>query len=195
MKQVTIITKLHSVGAFTFDSTYFEQHTANIEVTEQPIELGAKIQDHAFATPLMLTVSGGVSDTPIKPNSSFGASASASRSSSAYQKLLIALNNRQLINVQTGLAGYSNMIIKSLNTVQDAASANIFNFVMTLQQIKIVGVTSTNVPVQFLQPDTVADLAAPVKSNGTQMPKIPKPKPVSSYRKLYYFLHGQPNSA
>lgn len=174
MKQsVTIIKKPHQVGSFTFDSTYFEQHTAQLEITEQPIELGAKVQDHAFVTPISLTISGGVSDTPLQPNPSFDSSANSARSSDAYQQLLTTMNARQFITVQTGLANYNNMLIKSINTVQDAKTANIFNFVMTIQQILVISTQNVNVPTQFLQTGKVADLAAPTKTNGTQLPKTP----------------------
>lgn len=178
-KQVTIITKLHSVGAFTFDSTYFEQHNATITVTKQPVEFGADMPDHAFTEPLILTVSGAVSDAPLLPNPSFDASSSASRSASAYQKLLMLANSKTLLNVQTGLAGYTNMLITSLNTMQDADTANVFEFVMQLMKIPIINVQNVNVPVQFLKPGKTADLAAPEAKNGAQLPKQPaKPRSV-----------------
>lgn len=170
-KQVTIITKLHSVGSFTFDSTYFEQHTASVTVTKQPIEFGADIPDHAFSEPLMLTISGGVSDYPLLPNPAFDASSTASRSASAYQKLLTTMNSKTLLTVQTGLAGYTNMLIINLNTVQDSETANIFNFIMQLQKISLISVQNVNVPIQFLKPGKTADLAAPEAKNGNQLPK------------------------
>lgn len=173
-KQVTIITKLHTVGAFTFDSTYFERHNASLTVTDQPVEFGANIPDHAFVQPISLTVSGGVSDNPLLPNPSFDASSTASRSASAYQKLLTVMNARQLVTVQTGLTGYANMLIEHIDTVQDADTANIFNFVMQLRQILQVNVQTVNVPSQFLRVGKVSDLASPVAQNGTQLPKSVK---------------------
>lgn len=170
-KSVTIITKLHSVGAFTFDSTYFEQHTATITVTKQPVEFGAELPDHAYSEPLMLTISGGVSDTPLLPNPAFDSSSSAARSASAYQKLLTTANSKALLTVQTGLAGYTNMLITNINTVQDAETANIFNFIMQLQKIPIVNVQNVNVPMQFLKQGKAADLASPEAKNGNQLPK------------------------
>lgn len=181
-KSVTIINKNHSVGAFTFDSTYFEQHVADLEVTKQPVEFGAKIPDHAFVEPISLTISGGVSDNPLLPNPSFDNSAGSARSSNAYQQLLRAMNDRQLIVVQTGLINYRNMLIKNISTVQDAKTANIFNFIMTLEQILIVNVQNIDVPVQFLQPGKVSDLASPVKKNGTQTAQAPKNEQVSIYK-------------
>lgn len=175
-QSVTIITKLHSVGSFTFDATYFEQHTGSVTVTKQPVEFGASIPDHAFVEPLMLTISGGVGDTAFVPNPSFDASSSASRSASAYQKLLLTMNNRELLTVQTGLAGYSNMLIVNLNTVQDAETANIFNFIMQLQKIALINVQNVNVPIQFLSKGKTADLASPEAKNGNQLSKPAAPQ-------------------
>ncbi len=170
------------MGAFTFDATYFEQHTAQLEVTDQPVEFGAKIQDHAYVTPIILTISAGVSDSPLKSNSSFTASSTLARSADAFQQLLTALNNRDLITVQTGLANYNNMLIKSINTVQDAKTANILNFIMTLQQILIITTQNINVPTEFLQKGKVADLASPVKQNGAQLPKTPSEQQTSIFK-------------
>lgn len=183
--------KSHSVGAYTFDSTYFEQHTASVDITRQPIEFGARIPDHAYVEPIILTISGGVSDNPLLPNPAFDNSSGAARSANAYQRLLVTMNNRELLIVQTGLINYQNMLIKNINTVQDAKTANIFNFVMTLEQILIVNVQNVNVPVQFLQPGNIADLASPIKQNGSQTAQAPKNEQVSIYKNAVDYIKSK----
>lgn len=164
---ITVINKPHKVGSFTFDSTYFEQHNSDVEVTDQPIEFGAYIPDHAYVKPIVLTISAGVGDFALLPNPSFDDSSTSARSSSAYQQLLILKNSLQLIDVQTGLANYQNMLITGLNTVQDVKTPDMFNFVMTLQQILVISIQNVNVPAEFLQSGTTSDLAAPTINNGS----------------------------
>lgn len=178
-KQSLTIIKPHKVGSYSFDVTFFERHQADIDITEQPIELGADITDHAFVKPLRLTVGGAVADVPLRLNPSFDTSSSNARSSSAYQTILKSMYTRQMIRVQTGLANYPNMVMESLEAAQDKSTPDVFNFIMTLRQINVVSVQTVSVPAEFLKPGTTQSLASPTVNNGAQLTVNPTPTQVS----------------
>lgn len=178
-KQSITIIKPHKVGSYSFDVTFFERHQADVDITEQPIELGADITDHAFVKPLRLSVGGAVSDVPLRANPSFDASSSNARSSSAYQSVLKSMYTRQLITVQTGLANYPNMVMESLEAAQDKSTPDVFNFVMNLRQIFIVSVKNVAVPAEFLKTGTTQSLASPTVNNGSQLTINPTPTQIS----------------
>ena len=46
------------IGEFRFDLTKSESHTSKLNITENPIETGASIADHAFLAPKEVTVTG-----------------------------------------------------------------------------------------------------------------------------------------
>ena len=50
--------KSRRIGDFTFDLTTTESHTSLLNITENPIETGASISDHAFLAPKEITING-----------------------------------------------------------------------------------------------------------------------------------------
>ena len=54
------------MGSFVFDAVFEETHEADLEVTDNPVETGVVVSDHAFMKPLRVKISAGVSDTPLK---------------------------------------------------------------------------------------------------------------------------------
>ena len=171
--------KPHKLGSLTFDVTYFEEHNPELEITEQPVELGAAITDHAYVKPTAFTIGVAIADRPLKANSTFGPYSNA-RSSSGYQQVLTLMNSRTLITVQTGLINYNNVLIKNITVIQDVNSQDVANLIISCRQIFIITTQTVMVPVQFLAPGPTQDIAAPVVTNGTQLTVKPTPAQVSA---------------
>lgn len=150
--QRLFIAPKRTVDVYAFDATHSEEHTSEVEITSHPVELGAEVTDHAVVKPEMLTIIGEVTDTPLSirqnengeitfaANDMFGASTNESKTRSivAVEAFKALKNERALINVQTGLELYSDMIIKSVSVTQDVDTAKTAMITLVLQQLLIV---------------------------------------------------------
>ncbi len=135
MTDVAIIPR--GFAGFVFDAIFSETHYSTLEVTENPVESGASITDHAYVKPYRVTVSAGISNTPLGPVSGqFGDGAERART--AYQALLDLQATREPFDVQTGLKLYSDMVCTSIGTQQDPRTPEVLDFVAELRQIIIV---------------------------------------------------------
>ena len=111
-----------SVGPVAVTVVEQEKHDSTIEITEIPIESGAKVTDHAFRNPnkVMLEVA------------SHGAVPT-------FAALKTLQESREPFTLVTGLFVYRNMLIKSLSPVRDSAFSSIFRGKIELQEAIIVG--------------------------------------------------------
>lgn len=164
------ITNQRSFGGLVFDATFEEAHTTENVITDEPIELGGEINDHAYFRPRVVVISAGVSDYPLGDfaGNFISEITSTSRSASVYEMLLIMQRTQQLIIIQTGLIRYQNMLIQSIETAQDKYSENVLLFRATCKEINLVQLQQTTVPKQFIQSGKAANQASPIVDKGTQ---------------------------
>ncbi len=140
---VSIIAR--NIGGLTFDATFEETHTADLEVTDNPIETGASVTDHSFLKPFKVRICAGVSNSQLKPGTDeygFG----NERIRNAYEALLDLQATREPFDVQTGLKLYSNMICTSIVVPQDKESANAIIFTAELREVIIVYTATVTYP-------------------------------------------------
>jgi hypothetical protein len=154
MPSVTVYRRLfggQDAGAWsrTFDVVEVEETVLETEVTDNPVETGVSIADHAFDKPIKLTITAGVSDTPPpgKDQDAFAAVGSA-RSVEAYAWLDRARRAHEPFSVQTGLALYSSMLITSLRTKQDKDSSRVLKFTLELREIVYVSTQTVIYPAK-----------------------------------------------
>jgi hypothetical protein len=161
---------------FIPDATIEEVHSAELDITDHPVEQGTSISDHAFKRPEELIVTAGWSDSPnnsglqnqiigAAANSSpalkaiigaaeavngvvnlFGSNGQASPSKAAYLKLLDIQANRFLFTIFTGKRVYRNMIVKSLSTTTDAKTENSLIIRIGCRQILMAQTQTVTVP-------------------------------------------------
>jgi hypothetical protein len=94
------------VAGIVIDATVSEQHTTSCDLTENPVEEGAKITDHVQLKPAELSIEGVITDTPLgyavigniqnlirSVSTIFGGS---SRSLDAYNELIKLQQSRKL---------------------------------------------------------------------------------------------------
>lgn len=132
------VTIIRAVGGLVFDATFEEDHESELEITDNPVETGVVVSDHAYMRPLEITISAGVTDTPLatRPNDPFASD--ASRSQRAFDLLTQLQASREPFDVQTGLKLYRNMLVRRIRTAQDAATSQVFVFTAELREVKIV---------------------------------------------------------
>lgn len=167
IQPVALTRKLGSdeLGWYVFDAVFEESHQSDLEVTDNPVETGVVVSDHAYMKPLQLTLSAGVSDTPLDgygggyqvvdgalsggkfdfwsrsaPNDKFASD--SGRAKRAFELLTELQRKAEPFDVQTGLKLYQNMICTSIRTKQDKDTANVLVFEATLREVLIVNTRS-----------------------------------------------------
>jgi len=177
---------------------------SELEVTDSPVEAGSPISDHAFMLPVRVTISAGVSDTPLKElqNDSFTAITPAqieklreispngfiydSRSRQAWQKLIALQQSAEPFVIVTGLKLYRNMVVKKLSVSQDKDSSNSLIFTAECREVIIASTEIAKYPERKLGP--TARQAGPVRDKGEQQGTEVKPGSLSA--KLLDFIRS-----
>lgn len=154
-----IVKPKRQIGPFTAQVVVSEDHTDELEITDQPVEQGASITDHAFKRPSEVTIIAGWSDSPGS-SSLLGSLVSAvtgtiggiesllsgnsmSQVADVYKNFLAVQESRIPIDVYTGKRFYSNMLIKGLRCTTTKETENAILLTVRLRQIIIVSRAKT----------------------------------------------------
>lgn len=167
-------------------ATIEEVHDDEMEITEQPVEQGAMISDHAFKRPAKVLITVGYSDSPGS-SSLIGSVVSAvtgtiggvssllngnsdSGVKAIYAQFLALQASRVLSDVYTGKRVYQNMLVKGIHTVTDKTTENALVLKVSLQQVLIV----TQAVAQVVSADPAdqenPEDTAPVSEQGALQP-------------------------
>lgn len=117
------------IGAIFLDATISEDHEYSSRVTNFPVEEGRIISDNIILEPEILQVSGIVSDSPLSIFAPFN------RSITAFNQLVRIHQNREIIQVVTGIKIYDNMVLTNLQVPRDIRTGQSLTFNMTFQKI------------------------------------------------------------
>ena len=165
-QQVAII---RSMGGLVFDAVFEETHEAELEVTDNPVETGVVVSDHAFMKPLKVTLSAGVTDTPLVVGTDDPFASDAGRSRRAYELLTELQKKAEPFDLQTGLKLYENMVCTSIRTSQDKDSSGALLFTAELREVIIVYTQVVTYPPR--KPGATKRQAGPKKDKGEQQGK------------------------
>lgn len=150
-----LIRPLRSIAGFTANVTILERHSDDTEITEQPVEQGAAITDHAYNRPSQLSVEIGYS------NSSIEAGFDPNYVSNMYAQFLNLKASRVPFEVFTGKRHYVNMLIKTLAVTTDEKTENALIMRIDMKQLLIVTTQVVTVPDSSV-------MANPEKTGATQ---------------------------
>ena len=162
-----------------FDATIREAPAFAIEVTENPVETGVSMADHAYAKPDTLTLEVAVSDTPLLGDSQ-GTPAlqlaqsqgwafmgpNERRSVNAWAEIQRLAKSFTQLGVQIGLGMYTNMLIVEGSTEQKVDTAGILRATLQLRQVTFAGTSKVVYPQRA--PKKPKRQAAPPKDDGPQ---------------------------
>lgn len=181
---------LRSMDGLVFDAVFEETHESDLEVTDNPVENGVSVSDHAYMKPMRLRISAGVSDTPLRfigDDKFSGMSAAAaeqvrsmlgpnayiydSRSRKAFQLLQELQAKAEPFIVQTGLRLYENMVCTSIRASQDKDSSAALLFTAELREVITVSTETVEYNVLNPEPGATAMQAKPIKESGEQQVK------------------------
>ena len=110
-----------AIGPVPIDVVVTERHKSDIEITEIPIENGARITDHAFILPKKITLEGATGNA-----------------TAAFNALVALQESRVPFTLVTGFYVYRNMLIKSISADRDKQFSTVLKFTADLQEIIIV---------------------------------------------------------
>lgn len=162
------VTVYRSIGDLVFDATFIEDHSSELEVTDNPIETGALVSDHAFMKPLRLSITAGVSAV-LLPSGNPDYGKGEERPTTAYELLSALQQEREPFDVQTGLRIYENMMCIGFHSRQDKDSSSIFYFTAQLREVLIVDTETTTYPPR--KAGATAQQANKTKAKGEQQGK------------------------
>lgn len=110
-----------AIGPIPVSVVLTESHSSTLGITENPIETGAKITDHAYVEPKRLTLDFADANAAL-----------------TYNALLRFQESRVPFTVVTGLYVYSNMLIRSLKAERDDTFSRILKGSADIQEVIIV---------------------------------------------------------
>lgn len=138
-----------------FDAVLRESHHSELTVTDNPVETGNVVSDHAYMAPLRLEIEAMVSDVywgdvdasgnKVPTDGDVWASA-AGRGQNAFSLLQGLQASAEPFSVQTGLKLYSNMVVTSLDADQDVSTGNVLRFRAALREVQFVTTQTVTYP-------------------------------------------------
>jgi len=141
---MSIILTNRNIGALQVNAVLSENHESLATITENPIERGASINDHAYVEPKTVTLD--------------IANENAAESYSDLVRIQAAFDP---LTIVTGLLIYSNMLIESIATTRDNRTNRILRAQVTLTEVIINGTQSTQSTVNT-QTDSIGESIDPV---------------------------------
>jgi len=127
-----------SIDGFEIDAFLSVAPTHSAQATRDPVEQGADITDHIILSPMLVTLEGIVSDTPLDPvlRNDF-----TKPSADAYALLVEIQSSRSLVTIESGVyPAFTEMALLSLSAPKSARTGEALRFVATFQQITIADV-------------------------------------------------------
>uniref|UniRef100_A0AAU7YQV0 Tail fiber protein n=1 Tax=Klebsiella phage KpTDp1 TaxID=3161143 RepID=A0AAU7YQV0_9CAUD len=163
------------LGSLQFDAVLSDDLDASVDVVQYPIETGTPIADHIIYQPIRYTMTGAVSNNPLRvsitdftgaltnlvddnPFIAAGAGLFAgwlsgsneTRSSTTLNTLLDFMYSGQVFTVDTGEITLNNMVIQRIGRSKDPENENGLIFVAELQQIVTLDrVANGSQPAQY----------------------------------------------
>lgn len=133
--------KIPQLGDLVADVWVSERHRREMEVTQNPVEFGSPVTDHAFVKAQSLSVSFGVSNTPLVDNDAF---TDIDRVDEARTKLYELQNSKTFLNVKTINGGeYNNMLLTGIGWTTDEKNPHAVIFDLDLEEVIIVTTEQT----------------------------------------------------
>ena len=134
--------RVPKLGSLTADVWVEERHRREMEVTQNPVEYGSPITDHAFIRARKLAVMFKVSNTPINSSGSFGGT---DRVADARKKLFMLQDKKEFLDVFTVTGGeYKNCLLTGIGWSTDSNNPDAVIFELDLEEIIVTSTKKTS---------------------------------------------------
>lgn len=118
---MTVIAFSSAIGPVPLSVLIYEKHTSSVEITSNPIETGAEVNDHAYIKPKEVELE--VADQ---------------NAAATYQALVAFQESRVPFVLVTGLSLYQNMLIKDIDVTRDKTYSKIIRASVKCREVIIV---------------------------------------------------------
>lgn len=174
-----------SIAGIELDAFITETHNNEVRLTNNPVELGADITDHAIVEPKRITIVAAVSDSPLgiaalgeivdNVTGLFGTSTTQNltRSQAAYNAMVQIQEAREPLEVQTKLVLYENMVITSITTSQDKDTSRIAFMTIVLTEVLITESQIVKLDASQLESGSAREQGTSPEDRGRQEPVTP----------------------
>jgi hypothetical protein len=136
-----------TIDGFVIDAGVSETPEFDLDVTDHPVETGASITDHSLVRPVILSIEGIITDTPIGLIAESREESGVLPTNDGFQKLLDIKDAREPVTIVTSLKTFKNMVMQSLTVPRDASTGDALIFRATFKQIRLVTNARTTIPV------------------------------------------------
>lgn len=166
-----------NIGGYFFDGFMQVDHNIELQTTENPVETGASIVDHAYVKPAEVVMKVMMSDVhqSLVPGQFTG---TRFRSTNAWQVLRKLQSDRIPMSIFTRLGLYTNMLITKLSTSDTAETFRALSAEVTLKEIPVARVK------------TVKISSADQTTVNTEMGKIEASQVSNELQSLLYQWYG-----
>lgn len=141
-----------AIGPVPVDVIVTEGHQSTIGLTENPIETGSKVTDHAYVEAKRLTLEFGAKDA-----------------TATYNAMVRFQESRVPFVFVSGLYVYKNMVIRDLSATRDSQFSKVLNGRCELQEVIIVSTSYTAAE------GTEGDAKSNGKAGGTKSTRAARP--------------------
>lgn len=122
---MTVIAFSKAVGPIPLSCVLSERHRADIEITANPIETGAEVNDHAYIKPKEVILEVGDENAAL-----------------TYNALIRFQETRIPFTLVTGLTVYRNMLIQTVDATRDKTYSRVLYAAVVCREIIIVSSAS-----------------------------------------------------
>jgi len=158
------------IGTLELDVVLEEQHNYDAAVTQYPIETGESISDHVNLNPIRLTMRGFITQTPVQLLN-LSTILGDDLIQTAFDKLIEIRDNKDVVDVVSGLKVYSDMIMNRLSIPRDNRTGQSLQFTAEFTQIKKTAsiLETGEIPTSDLSTDEhIQDIAPSNVNTGMQ---------------------------
>lgn len=159
--EAILVKPKRAIGPFSAHVTIEEVHTDELEITDQPVEMGAPVTDHSFRRPSEIIITACWSNSPQRVGlisgllgavqgtvggiTSIITGNNVDQVRDVYQKLLALQASRERFDVYTGKRAYKNMMMKTLIVRTDKEHENSLFVTATLREVLIAQTQSVTI--------------------------------------------------
>lgn len=156
-----------NIGGWFFDAIINTDYSRELYITENPVEVGAALADHAYVKPVKLTMKIKMSDTSkSRVNGQFNGG--SSRSVQALQVLATLQSYRIPVQVTARIGSFRNMLVQSLTVPDDYTTMNGMLCTVTLQEVFVAETATVKISADNQTTDSTnrgSQEASPVDSS------------------------------
>lgn len=138
-----------NIGGWFFDAYLKMTHTSRLTITDQPVQTGAALTDHAYLEPRELSMDIGMSNV-AKSFVDGQFTGGYSRSVTAYEVLKQLQALRVPVQVHTRLGLYENMLVEVLSAPDDYTTLYGLQCTVTFREIMVAQVKTVKVSARPL---------------------------------------------